>query len=60
MRAIPYKLRTDAWWLGDDFTWRRQLVQAPLDPDNGCMISDRDFGNISTADAYSEQHPNRR
>ncbi len=60
MRNIPYKLRTDAWWLGDDFTWHKPRVQAPLDPANGSMISDRDFGETSMADAYREQHSDRR
>ena len=60
MRNIPYKLRTDAWWLGDDFTWRRVSVQAPLDPTTGGVISDRDFGETSKADEYREQHPDRR
>lgn len=60
MRGIPYKLRTDAWWLGDDFTRRSPQVNAPLDPANGGMIFDRDFGETSMADAHSEQHPDRR
>ncbi len=60
MRSIPYKLRTDAWWLGDDFIWRRPQIQPPLDPAKGSMISDRDFGETSVVDAHSEQHPNRR
>lgn len=60
MRNIPYKLRTDAWWLGDDFAWRTPPMQAILDPANGSVIIDRDFSEISGADAHSEQHPDRR
>ncbi len=60
MRKVPYKLRTDAWWLGEDFQWRAPRVHAPLDPANGSVISDRDMGETSTADRYREQHSNRR
>lgn len=60
MRNVPYKLRTDAWWLGDDFTWCWLQVQAPLDRGIGSMISDRDFGETSMTGAYREQHPDRR
>ncbi len=60
MRGILYKLRRDGWWLGDDFTWHRPPMQAPLDPGNGSMISDRDFGKTSMAGPYREHHPDRR
>ncbi len=60
MRKIPYKLRTDAWWLGDDFSWRKPQKQPPLDPANRSMISDCDFGGTLMVDANREQHPDRR
>lgn len=56
MKAVPYKLRTDAWWLGDDFTRRTP----PLDRASGCVICDRDFNETPVVDAYGEQHSDRR
>ena len=63
MSVLPYKLRTDAWWLDGEITWRARRdtgrAKASLDPVGGSVICDLNT-QAKAADENGKPHPDRR
>lgn len=63
MNGLPYKLRTDAWWLGDDFAWHRPQSRISakrlLDPPDSSVICEPDSGETWMANGHGEQYSYR-
>lgn len=63
MSVLPYKLRTDAWWLDGEIIWRKQpggcRANGSLDRMEGSVICDRNT-QTKAADENGTSHPDRR
>ncbi len=64
MRRVPYKLRTDAWWLDGVITWRAPMcpdrANPSLDRASGGVICDRNTQAKPTVKDHGKPHPDCR